>query len=316
METRANYVAVGAFVLAVLAGVVVVLLWLARVQFNHVFAHYDIYFTGSVTGLTQGSAVTYNGIQIGRVIEIRIDPQNLQQVRVTIEVDQPTLIRSDAVASLEVQGLTGVAFVEITGGSQNAPPLEAQLGQRYPVIASRPSGLQRVVSSAPEALSRLIEVADRLAEVLDDRNRAAITETLDNMRRLSAVAAARSGDIDSALGDGAAAMRELRATISEARQTAADLRQLVAQNGEGAEALKSINETSRKLDQLATHLDAMVQENRQPLRDFSQRSLSQFSQLLVDARTLVAGLTRLTDDLQRDPPRFFFGDRRQGYQPR
>src|SRR5579885_674358 len=192
METRANYVAVGAFVLAVLAGVVVVLLWLARVQFNHVFAHYDIYFTGSVTGLTQGSAVTYNGIQIGRVIEIRIDPQNLQQVRVTIEVDQPTLIRSDAVASLEVQGLTGVAFVEITGGSQNAPPLEAQLGQRYPVIASRPSGLQRVVSSAPEALSRLIEVADRLAEVLDDRNRAAITETLDNMRRLSAVAAARS----------------------------------------------------------------------------------------------------------------------------
>ena len=311
METRANYVAVGAFVLLLLAGAVVALLWLARGQFNRESTYYDIYFTGSVTGLAQGSAVRYNGIQIGRVVEIRIDPQNTSQVRATIEVDQAaTVIKSDAVASLEVQGLTGYPFIEITGGSQEAPALQRREGERYPVIASKPSGLQQVVTSAPEALARLIEVADRLALLFDEKNRVALSETLENLRRVSAVAAARAGDVDSTLGDAAAAMRELRGTV-------VDLHQLVAKGGEGRDMLASIDSASRKLDRLVDHLDAMVQENRQPLRDFSQNSLNQVSQVLVEARAVIANINRITDDIQRDPTRFLFGgERREGYQPR
>lgn len=317
METRANYVAVGTFVLAVLIGIVIAGLWLARIEFSRESADYDIYFSGSVIGLAQGSAVRYNGIQIGRVVEIRIDPQNLQQVRVTIEVDQTTLIKSDAVASLEVQGLTGIAFVEITGGSQSAPPLERHDAQRYPVIASRQSGLERVVSSAPEALTRLIDVADKLSALFDEKNRAAIAQTLDSVRQLSAVAANRAGDLDSSLGDAAAAMRELRGAVASANQILAELHRLVAPSGEGRGTLKVIDEASRKLEELAVHMDALVQENRQPLRDFSQNGLNQLSQLLIDARTLMVGLNRLADEMQRDPQRFIFGgDRREGYQPR
>jgi phospholipid/cholesterol/gamma-HCH transport system substrate-binding protein len=311
METRANYVAVGAFVLLLLAGAVVALLWLARGQFNRESTYYDIYFTGSVTGLTQGSPVRYNGIQIGRVVEIRIDPQNTSQVRATIEVDQAaTVIKSDAVASLEVQGLTGYAFIEITGGSQQAASLQRREGERYPVIASRPSGLQQVVTSAPEALARLIEVADRLSMLFDEKNRVALSETLENLRRVSAVAAARAGDVDSTLGDAAASMRELRGTV-------VDLHQLVAKGGEGRDMLASIDSASRKLDHLVDHLDAVVQENRQPLHDFSQNGLNQVSQVLVEARAVIANINRITDDIQRDPTRFLFGgEHRPGYQPR
>src|SRR5216684_1337896 len=288
METRANYVAVGAFVLLVLAGAVIALLWLARGEFNRESTFYDIYFAGSVTGLAQGS-----------------------QVRSNVEVDPTTtVIKSDAVASLEIQGLTGTAFIEITGGSQNAPPLQRHEGERYPVIASRPSGLQQVVMSAPEALTRLIDVADRLALVFDEKNRAALSETLENLRRVSAVAAARAGDVDSTLGDAAASMRELRGTVVE-------LHQLVAKGGEGRDMLASIDGASRKLDRLVEHLDTLVQENRQPVRDFSQNGLNQLSQLLVESRAVIANLNRITDDVQRDPARFFFGgDRREGYQPR
>ena len=317
METRADYVAVGAFVLAILIGIVVAVLWIARVEFRQQFSYYDIYFTGSVTGLAQGSAVSYNGIRVGRVTELRIDPQNLQQVRVTIEVNQADLIRSDAVASLEFQGLTGVATIEITGGSQEAPPLVAKDAQRYPVIASVQSGLQRVVANAPEALSRLIDVADRLAAVLDEKNRAAIADTLENIRRVTAVAAARSGDLDSMLGDSAVAVRELRGTLAAASQTLDQLRQMVGEHGEARSTLKSIDEASRQLGQLAGDVDRIVQDNRQPLRDFGQRSLNELSQLLIDARSLVQELTRVTDELERDPPRFLFGgNRREGYQPR
>src|SRR5260370_41201019 len=123
METRANYVAVGAFVLLVLAGAVVTLLWLARGEFNRESTFYDIYFAGSVTGLAQGSVVRYNGIQVGRVVEIRIDPQHLSQVRATIEVDPTTtVIKSGAVASPKIPGVTGTALGEITRCSQTAPP--------------------------------------------------------------------------------------------------------------------------------------------------------------------------------------------------
>jgi phospholipid/cholesterol/gamma-HCH transport system substrate-binding protein len=317
METRANYIAVGAFVLVMLAGILAVVLWIARVEFNRERAFYDIYFTGSVAGLAPGSEVRYNGIRVGRVEEIRIDPQNLQQVRVTVELDQTALIKTDAVASIEVQGLTGAAYIEISGGSQSAPPLEARQNQRYPVIASRQSGLQRVFASAPEVLTRLADVADKLSAILDERNRAAIAETLENIRRVTGVAAAHAGDLDHTLTDTAAAMRELRASLTAADATLAQLRALLGDKGEARVALQGIDQASRKVDKLATDLDALVQENRPPLRDFSQRGLTQMTELLADARALVDELTRLSDEIERDPTRFFFGgNRREGYQPK
>jgi phospholipid/cholesterol/gamma-HCH transport system substrate-binding protein len=317
METRANYVAIGAFVLAMLAGLVVAVLWLARVDFDREIAKYDIFFDGSVSGLSQGATVLYNGIQIGRVVEIRVNPQNLQQVRVTIEVNQVALIKTDAVASLETQGLTGVALIEISGGRPDAEPLTRKDGERYPVIASRLSGLQQFVTSAPEVLARINLLADNLSKLVDEKNRAAIAETLDNIRRLSAAAATRTEDIDATIGDAAAAMHDLRATMATANQTLLDLRHILAEGGEARDALNAIDQTARKLDQLATHVDGLIQENRPQLRDFSQNGLNQASQLLVDTRALIAGLNRVVEQIQRDPARFFFGgDRREGYQPR
>lgn len=317
METRANYVAVGSFVLIMLVGILVAVLWIAGTEFNREHAFYDIYFTGSVTGLARGSEVRYSGIRVGRVEEIRIDPRDLQRVRVTVEIDQADLIRSDAVASLEVQGLTGGAYVEISGGSQNAPILVAQTGQRYPVIASRPSTLQQVFASAPELVAQLGKISSELSELLNQHNRAAITDILDNVKHFTGVASARANDLGDAMSDTAAAMRGLRDTLATANQTLEQLHQLIGEKGEARSALQSIDETSRKLDKLTTDLDGMVQETRPPLRDFTQNGLNQLTQLLSDTRTLVAQLTRLSDEIERDPTRFFFGgNRREGYQPK
>jgi phospholipid/cholesterol/gamma-HCH transport system substrate-binding protein len=317
METRANYVAVGAFVLAVLIGIVVVSLWLARIEFNREFAYYDIYFTGSVTGLNRGSEVRYNGIPVGRVSEIRIDPQNLEKVRVTIELDQTALIKSDAVASLESQGLTGAAYIEVSGGSQKAPTLEAQPGQRYPVIASQQSGLQQIVANAPEVLAKLLDVANRLNEVLNEHNQQSIAETLDNVRRLTAAAAAHSGDVEGVMSDSAAAMRELHETLDTANHTLNDLRQLVGEHGDARNALLAIQDVSHKLDKLSSDIDGLVQENRPGLRDFSGRGLNELTQLIIQTRSLVQQLSRLSDQIGRNPAGFLFGgDQRGGYQPR
>lgn len=334
METRANYVAVGAFVVLLLAAFFVAVLWLARVEFDRRLAVYDIYFGGSVTGLAVGASVRYSGVDIGRVTEIRLDPQNVERVRVTVEVDPDAVIKEDAVAALQYQGVTGIAFVEISGGSRDAPPLRAREGERTPVIASRPSQLEKVFASAPEVLERFIVLADRLAEFLDERNRQAIGQSLENVRAVTAAAAGRAADIDAVLGEGAAAARELRGTLAAARPVLDELRETLvagtqtleqvrrsAAGFEGidrnlAAALNELTTTTQKLGMAVGQIEAMVRENRGPIREFSQLGLNELYQLVAESRVLVSGLTRLSNEIERDPARFFFGDRREGYRPR
>src|SRR5579864_5860880 len=200
METRANYVMVGSFVLVIIAGIFVAILWLAHTQFNQQYVNYDIYFTGSVTGLSVGAPVNLNGVNIGRVTEIRLDPNNPDQVRVTIEADAQAPIKSDSVASLELTGITGIYYIEISGGSREAPPLTPQEGQRYAVIAAKPSRFASLVASAPEVLNKVIEVADRLSLILDEKNRLAIAQTLANLQQFAEVAK-RDADEVGALRD-------------------------------------------------------------------------------------------------------------------
>jgi phospholipid/cholesterol/gamma-HCH transport system substrate-binding protein len=313
METRANYVVVGTFVLVVLLGVFISILWLARVEFTRTFAYYDIYFSGSVTGLNEGAPVRYSGVQIGRVIDIRLDPQNPEQVRVTLEVDATTEIKSDAVASLEITGITGVAYVEISGGSREAPTLTRLEGQRFPVIASRPSQLQTVFSSAPEVLNRLIVVGDRLSELLNDQNRAAITATLDNLQQLTAAGAQDARQLATVISDSDLAVKQFQTTMLSANDTVIELRKtLVLANG----AAIDLSAALKQFDVTAQHLDGLVQDNRPALKDFTRGGLNELNQLIVDTRVLVAGLTRIVSEVERDPARFIFGERREGYKPK
>jgi phospholipid/cholesterol/gamma-HCH transport system substrate-binding protein len=306
METRAHYVLVGAFVVALLSGLLVAVLWLARIQFGEQSTFYDIYFTGSVAGLNDGSPVRLSGIQIGQVSEIKLDPNNPQQVSVTIQVKSDAQINADSVASLEIEGLTGGAFVEISGGSAAAGPIRPQPGQRYPVIASRQSALQQLLASVPEVLRRLVDLSDRLSSVVDDKNRAALAETLDNLRRVSAAAANHSDDIEHLLANGGAAAGDLRAV-------AGNLNEATRQFGDVAkQAATLVNHA----DSLVGELDTVVKDNRRPIQEFGQSGLPQLQQLIADSHKLVTELTRAVDLFERDPSRLLYGDRREGYQPK
>ncbi len=303
-----------------LIAIFVAIVWLARVQFNREFTLYDIYFVGSVTGLNTGAPVRYNGIQVGRVEDIRIDPQNVGRVRVRVAIDPGVPIKSDAIAALEMQGITGLTFVQISGGSQSAPPLEAKEGERYPVIASRTSRLEQVFANAPQLLERAIMLADRLADIVNEDNRAAIANGLQQFRATMDALGAGNRDIRTMLADGAAMLRDLRALTAQTRGTLAELsHSLTGKEGLGDklnQTVSDLNQMTRRLNDFATHVDQLVQENRSGLRDFSQRGLPDLMQLVTETRMMINGLTRLTADIERDPARFFFGDRREGYRPR
>src|SRR5258707_3100990 len=232
METRAHYVVVGAFVIIILLAAFVSVLWLVGGQFQREGAIYDIYFRGSVSGLSEGAVVRYKGVHIGRVLSIRLDPDDVERIRVRVEIDTGPPIKEDAVAALEAQLISGVAFIQITGGSNASRDLKTREGKRYPIIASRASGFEEVVASAPELLKRATLVADRLVLVLSDENLAAISETLGRVDALAGTLAGSSGQIDKIVSDAATAMTEVRGAAAATKTLLADFdRSLNGQDG-------------------------------------------------------------------------------------
>jgi len=302
METRAHYVAVGAFVLLMITVAFVAVLWLARAQLTTQYATYDIYFTGPVSGLREGAVVEYNGVQAGRVKEIRIDPSNVEQIRVTVEIETNVVIKQDAAANLETNILSGVSYVQIAGGTQDAPILAAERGTRYPVIRSRRSRLASVTARLPQIMAKLDETVDHLNELLGENNRRAIGETLANLRTLSADLAAEAKP---ALLAATTLLRDLDQSYSEPGGLREGLTGGIADFDKLA---KSLNENSHQLQQA-------LQDARPGVRTFSQRTLADVGDLVAEARQLISGVSRLVAGLDRDPSRVLFGDRRKGYQP-
>ncbi len=195
METKANYVAVGAFVLACVIGLVVTILWLAGAQYSQEYAYYQANFKGPVTGLGKGTVTRYNGIEVGRVTALEFDPGDPSRVIVTMQVQPNLNIRNDSTASIESQGLTGGS----SSRSAAAPPTRRCWWRRttsaIPVIRTTQSTFAQLEQTAPEVVAKLNVAASRLNDMLNDDNRRAIAHVLANLDETTEVIARRSAPI-------------------------------------------------------------------------------------------------------------------------
>ena len=313
METRAHYVAVGAFVLAVIFLAFVAVLWLGRSEFAQDTKRYYIYFRGSVAGLNKGSQVQYNGIPVGRVIDIRVDPDNLEQIQVTVEIDTSIVdIKTDARAFLEANLLNGVASIQIRGGTREAKELEPEPNHRYPVIAAGQSELEQLRANLPELLGDLKEVAHNLNAVLDEQNRKAIADSLQNVRTVTENFVAPSKEVSEVVENANAAVATLKSFFGHVDQSyvgKGGLKDQLSQTLDDADKLaKNLGDTNRQLQQV-------LQENRPGLHEFTQSTLTQVSNLVSDMQHFIAGLSRFVASVERDPARLLFGERREGYKP-
>lgn len=311
METKASYVAVGAFVLVLMLALAVFVIWLGRVSFEEVSDKYLIYFRGSVTGLQVGSPVRYRGVPVGQVVDIRIDPKDVEQVQVTIEVRHGTPIVVGSIASLEMQGLTGGAYVQIRGGVQGNPPLTAEPGQLYPVIPSEPSTLAAVIETAPQLLQRATRLLDSMNNFLSPRNQQSVTEILENTRMLSRTLAEQSDRIAQTVQrlDGMVAnvdglVTDLRGTTSrvgdQLDRTLGTVDQATVQvTGDLSSAVAEVRGTARSFTAAANQLNGLIRETRGPIRDFTGTGLYELTQTIGELRTLAENLSRLAERLER-----------------
>jgi phospholipid/cholesterol/gamma-HCH transport system substrate-binding protein len=285
METKANYVAVGAFVMACVLGLVVALMWLAGAQYSEEYAYYKTDFIGPVTGLGKGTPVRFNGIDVGHVSKLDFDPDDPKKVIVTMQVDQALQLHSDSIASIASEGLTGGSYVEIDGGSNSAPVLKPRFWGEYPTLKSKQSTLQELEQSAPLLLAKINHIADRLSEVLSDKNLKSFSDTLANLRDMTAALDRHTGDIEKTLTNVALASGTLNVDLGDLHNV-----------------LGHADVTVQKIDRLTDDADTAVNS-------------AELGRLVAETRELVKSVTHLSDQLDHEPTRLIFGDRRKGYTP-
>jgi phospholipid/cholesterol/gamma-HCH transport system substrate-binding protein len=328
METRASYILVGSFVLTLVAALVGVAIWLAGIEFDKAPTRYLTYFKGDVTGLGVGSAVRYRGVPVGSVRTIRLDPQNVEQVQVTMDVSVDAPIKEDTVAQLALQGITGVAFIQLTGGTHASAALKTTKGS-VPVIASKQSVLQEVIGKLPQVIEKAVLVADRLGDLFNKQNLDAITLTLANVEKFTGSLGSGKEELELLLRDGRSAASILQEAAVEIRDAATSVQGLTGKFGTRIDPfldntektlvnfrtnMADLGKAAKTISQIAESAQGLLDDNRGPIRDFSQSGLYEFSQFITEARVLVDSLTRLSNRIERDPTHFLFGDSQKGVQ--
>lgn len=317
METKASYVTVGAFAILLLAGGLFLAIWFGGVSLDQETQPYVIDFEGSVDGLSTGSPVRYRGVPVGTVRDIRIEPENVELIRVDIDVDADVPIKRDMYAVLEAQGLTGIGFIQIEGGTAAAEPLEPTDEHPVPRIPARSSALSQVFETAPEIADQLVVLINRLQSFLSEENEQRVYGILTDLATVSAAVAGRTDEIEATITGASASVEELhRASaalgplLDEASATLATVRgTAVGLDSEVTALAGSLGQASDNIAATAAQLEGMVAEARPGMKDFTNTGLYELTQFLVEARVLVSNIDRVLRQIDRDPSQFLFGDR-------
>lgn len=320
METRARYLLVGIFTIVGLVALLGFTLWLAKVQVDRTYAQYDVRFD-TVAGLGLASAVQYNGVNVGEVLTIELDPEEPAKVRVRIEINASTPIRTDTVATLSSQGVTGVSYVSLEGGSAAAERLVAVPPADVPLILSKPSALQDLIVDAPDLLAEAILLMRDIRVFTTPENGAAITEILKNVE----FATARIDDmatrtesvmasVETTLARADEALVEIKAVFDSANvtlgsaTTALDSANTVLVSANGV----FVDDLPRITRQLGSAIESL-ERSAIGIEAFATTGLPQFGTLASEARALVGTISALTTRIGSDPGRFLLGTQTPDY---
>jgi phospholipid/cholesterol/gamma-HCH transport system substrate-binding protein len=308
METRARHLAVGSFVLLLVAGLFAFVLWAAKFQGQVTYSHFYARFAGSVSQLRIDSTVSFGGIPVGRVRDVRIDPEDSTLARVDFDVRDGTPIRIDSKAGLELQSIAGGIGLNISRGSSD----KALLAPDSEVIAVA-STMERLARQAPDLIGKIDGIANNLSAMLSPANQQALSETLGNLRDLSQNLKDHAPEVETFLTDTDAAAREIGMAGTEFRKLAASLKESLAPAAaDASKAVLAFEAMAQSFEATSEQMNALIAENREPLKQFTGTALYEATDLLAQMREVVTSLARITSEIERDPARFFLSDRSKG----
>lgn len=297
-----NYSLVGAFVLILGTALIAAVLWLA--SGGAMQKKYDIYLAiedESVAGLNLNAPVKYNGVDVGKVRSIELDPANPQRVNLLFDIEHGTPIKTDTVAILKTQGLTGIAYVELSGGAMDAPLLTVTAGYAYPVIRTKPSLSARLENVLTSVLEKLDSTSSNLNALLSDENRTAFKTALADIATLTHTVAARKDSIDATITSTAKTMDNAARFTA---QMTAQMGPVIDRIGRSADAVEVMG---REVAKTSASAGVVVDAAGAEIKRFTSDTGPQVQQLMGELGSLAVSLRRLTEQTERDPHGLLFG---------
>jgi phospholipid/cholesterol/gamma-HCH transport system substrate-binding protein len=294
METRSNHVLVGSVVLALLAALLLFIVWLAGLS-NTRKQCFDVYFQQGVGGLNKGSSVTFSGVPVGQITQISLLPDRPEFVWVRIEVNSDTPVLQGTSAQIKTVGFTSPPEIQLDGAIRGAPPLTQAGPQGCPVIPATSSGLGALLASAPELMERIQRLTERLTELLSDKNQNAVSDILENVDRTTRVLAERAPDLADAIADARIAARNAGVAAQRVGLLADSTNRLV--NEQGKPAAEDLRKAIAGVERATSNLDAMIADARPGIQNFSKTTIPEANRLVKDLRGLSQSLTDFSDRL-------------------
>jgi phospholipid/cholesterol/gamma-HCH transport system substrate-binding protein len=250
-----------------------------------------------VAGLNLNAPVKYNGVDVGKVREIKLDPGNPERVNLLFAIERGTPIKEDTVAILKSQGLTGITYVELSGGVKNAPPLRVTEGNKYPVIRTKPSLSARLENMLTTVLTKLDSTSNNINAILSEKNQAAIKYSLTDIATVMHTIAARKDTLDASITNAAR-------TLENTSRVTAQVGPLIDRIGSSAEAIEKmgseIAHTSASAGKSVNLISIVAQR-------FTSETLPELERLLGELSILSASLRRFTEQAERNPSSLVLG---------
>ena len=300
MDRDTNYVVVGAFVLLVIGMAVSFVYWYTDQRDKRTYHRYEIYYAGTVSGLSAGSPVRYLGVDVGKVARIKLDPKERQRVEVIVDIDADAPIDARTQALLSLQGVTGLLFIDLEEDAKSTATGPLPTGNRYPVIRSAPSDIAVLLRSLPALANHAIELVDHMDQLFSEENVRAFKATLENARVASERSPALLKEISQMVAD-------LKATSDEVDSAAADFRSVTNASAPDLKAtLANIRRITDNLASTSEHLDEFVAQNEPGLSRFTNQSLPDLERLLRESRDAVRDFRDLAHSLKEDPSKVLY----------
>jgi phospholipid/cholesterol/gamma-HCH transport system substrate-binding protein len=301
MERRANYAAVGAFVLLVIAAAFAFVYWYSDGRDRRNYERYEIYFPGSVTGLSEGSSVRYLGVEVGKVRRIRLDARSPERVQIIADIDQSAPLSDTTAANLSMLSLaTGLLYIDIRQITNVSDLLPAVPSENYPVINSMRSGFDTVLNMLPEMAGNIARLLESAQEMLSDENARMASQLLRNLHGTSEALPETMRRLDALVAD-------INETSRQARTLAANLDRTTTELGGAAISFgERMYDTVEKLDKVTDGINAFLEENRSGVEGFTQQGLPQLQRTLESAQGAADELRDLARDLKENPSQLIY----------
>ena len=292
METRSNYVMVGAVTVALLVGALLFIVWLAGLS-NKETKCYDIYFAQGVGGLNKGSNVSFSGVPVGQVQKISLLPNRPEFVWVRIEVDEQTPVLQGTSAQIHGVGFTGVSEIQLAGAERGRPAIQQAGPQGCPVIPATSGGISALLNSAPELIDRIQRLTERLTELLSDKNQNSISDILENIDVTTQQLRKHAPELGQTIAEIQVATHNAGLAANSIAELGNNTNKLV--NEQGRPAVENLNKAITSAQQAADNLNAMITDARPGVQNFTKSTLPEANKLVHDLRELSQSLQQVSD---------------------